>query len=52
MPVEFKQQIVQDVPRWSEFVAREARAFGYRYVDTSDDFASRVGEAERFLTAS
>jgi hypothetical protein len=50
LPLEIRQQIVQDVPQWSEFVAREARAFKFRYVDTSDDFVSRVKEAEVFLT--
>jgi hypothetical protein len=52
LSVELRQQIVRDVPVWSAFIAQEARAFGCRYVDTSDDFASRVSEAEHLLTAT
>lgn len=51
LPLETRQQITQDVPRWSEFVARQASIFGCRYIDTSDDFASRLKEAELFLSA-
>ncbi|MEY4548085.1 MAG: hypothetical protein RL685_4280 [Pseudomonadota bacterium] len=51
LPAELKQQIVHDVPAWSELIARDAQAAGCRYVDTSDDFPSRLAEAERFLTA-
>jgi hypothetical protein len=52
LPVEIRRQIVRDVPLWSELVAHEARAFGCRYIDTSDDFASRLGEAGLFLAAT
>jgi hypothetical protein len=51
LPLAIRQQIVEDVPCWSEFVAREAGRFGCRYVDTSDDFVSRVREAELCLSA-
>ena len=51
LPLEIRRQIVADVPPWSDFVAQQAGAFGCRYVDTSDDFVSRMMEAELFLTA-
>lgn len=51
LPMDLRQRIADDVPRWSAFVAQEAGAFGYRYVDTSDDFESSLTEAECFLTA-
>ena len=51
LPVELKRQIVQDVPGWSALIAREAAAAGCRYVDTSDDFAVRLAEAEQLLIA-
>jgi len=49
LPAAFQRQIVQDVPLWSEFVRQEAGRFGYPYVDMSDDFPSRLGEAETAL---
>ncbi|HTV25423.1 MAG TPA: hypothetical protein VMG12_42300 [Polyangiaceae bacterium] len=49
LPLAMKQRIVGDLPGWSEFVAREAASFGYAYVDTSGDFATRLAEAERSL---
>ncbi len=51
LPEAMRRQIVQDVPPWSEFVRQEAERFGYPYVDMSDDFPSRLGEAEAVLTA-
>jgi hypothetical protein len=50
LPVDQRRQIVHDVPLWSEFVRQEAARSGYPYVDTSDDFAARLDEAERLLT--
>jgi 2-phosphoglycerate kinase len=52
LPVVMRRQIVQDVPRWSEFIRQEAERFGYPYVDMSDDFPSRLHEAGAVLTAS
>jgi hypothetical protein len=49
LPEAFQRQIVQDVPLWSEFVRQEAGRFGYPYVDMSDDFPLRLGEADALL---
>jgi hypothetical protein len=51
LPEAMRRQIVQDVPPWSEFIRQEAERFGYPYVDMSDDFPSRLSEAEAVLTA-
>lgn len=40
LPEDLRRQIVQDVPRWSAFIAQEASRFGYPYIDMSDDFAA------------
>jgi hypothetical protein len=45
-----RRQIVQDVPRWSEFICQEAERFGYAYVDMVSDFSQRLAEAEMVLT--
>ena len=50
LPEEMRRQIVQDVPRFSEFIREEAERFGYPYFDTSGDFAGRLNEAEAMLT--
>lgn len=49
LPEAMRRQIVHDVPRWSEFIRQEASRFGYRYLDMSDDFAVRLGEAAALL---
>jgi len=49
LPDEFKRQIVHDVPLWSAFIQQEAQRFDYAYVDMSDDFPSRLREAEAML---
>jgi hypothetical protein len=51
LPLEVRRQIALDVPLWSEFVRQEAGRFGYPYVDMSDDFPSRLREADTVLTA-
>jgi 2-phosphoglycerate kinase len=51
LPEEVRGQIVQDVPRWSEFVRQQAERFGIPYIDMSDDFPARLLEAETVLTA-
>lgn len=51
LPEAMQRQIVQDVPLWSEFVRQEAERFDHPYVDMSDDFPSRLSEAEAVLTA-
>lgn len=52
LPEELRRRIVEDVPRWSEFVRQEAERFGYVYIDMADDFSQRLAEAERMLTAT
>lgn len=51
LPIEFRRRIVQDVPRWSEFIAREADRAGCRYIDTGNDFEARLEDAQLALTA-
>lgn len=50
LPEAMRRQIVQDVPRWSAFIAQEASRFGYPYIDMSDDFAARLQEGAALLT--
>ena len=50
LPEALRRQIVQDVPRWSDFVRQEAKRFGYSYIDMAGDFASRLSEAEATFT--
>ena len=50
LPDEVRRQIVEDVPRWSALVRKQAEHFGYPYVDTAHDFAQRPMEAESALT--
>jgi 2-phosphoglycerate kinase len=49
LPEEMRRRIVQDVPLWSEFILQEAKRFGYPYIDTSDNFSTRLNEAEAVL---
>jgi 2-phosphoglycerate kinase len=49
LPEEMRRQIVQDVPRWSDFIRREAERFGLPYFDMIGDFAQRLNEAEAVL---
>jgi hypothetical protein len=51
LPDAMRRRIVQDVPLWSEFVRGEAERTGYPYIDMSDDFPTRLSEAEALLTA-
>jgi hypothetical protein len=51
LPEEMRQQIVHDVPLWSEFIRQQADHFGYPYVDMIDNFPARLHEAEAILTA-
>jgi len=45
-----RRQIVEDVPRWSEFIRQEADYRGYAYIDMASDFSQRLAEAESVLT--
>ncbi len=49
LPEEFRRRIVKDVPAWSEFIGKECESFGYPYVDTANDFPSRLMQAESIL---
>jgi hypothetical protein len=49
LPEEMRRQFAHDVPLWSEFIRQEAVAWGCRYIDMSDDFSSRLAEAEAVL---
>ncbi len=51
LPEDFRRQIVQDVPLWSEFIRQEAERFNYPYIDTAGDFHQRLREAEDVLCA-
>ena len=50
LPEEMRRQIVEDVPRWSAFIQKEAEHFGHRYVDLGTDFAEGLAQAEMILT--
>ena len=50
LPEEKRRQIVQDVPRWSDFIRQEAERFGYPYVDMVSQFPERLRAAEVVLT--
>src|ERR1051326_2902266 len=45
LPKEVQRQIVEDIPRWSEFIRQEAERFSYAYVDMVGDFSPRIGRA-------
>jgi hypothetical protein len=49
LPEETRRQFAHDVPLWSEFIRQEAVAWNCRYIDMSDDFSSRLAEAEAVL---
>jgi hypothetical protein len=51
LPMDMRRQIVQHVPMHSDLVRREAKAFGYPYVDMAGDFEARLREADAVLTA-
>jgi hypothetical protein len=51
LPTEMRSRFAQDIPRWSEFIRQEAGWFDLPYIDMSDDFPSRLSEAEAVLTA-
>ena len=52
LPEKMRRRIVHDVPLWSNFIQKEAIAFNYPYIDTSDNFSQRLNEAETTLTSS
>ena len=52
LPEKMRCQFAQDVPRWSEFIQKEAEHFKYPYLDMSPDFSARLLEAENILTAA
>ena len=50
LPEEVRWQIVEDVPRWSDFIRQEAERFSYPYVDMTNHFPERLRAAEAVLT--
>ena len=52
LPEEFRRQIVKEVPLWSQFISQECAEFGYPYVDTANDFPSRLMQAESILCSA
>lgn len=51
LPEPQRRQFAHDVPLWSAFVRQEAERCHYPYIDTSDDFPTRLREAKAILTA-
>lgn len=51
LPEDVRQQYVNDIPHWSDYVRQEAIHFNYPFVDMYDDFSSRLVEAETLLTS-
>jgi hypothetical protein len=51
LPEEMRRRFAQEIPQWSEFVQQEALRYGCAYIDMSDDFHSRLREAEELLKA-
>ena len=49
LPVEVRQQIVQDVPLWSEFIRQQSEQAGISYVDMSGSFTQHLQEARNIL---
>ena len=52
LPEEFRRQIANDIPLWSEFIRPQSESFGYPYIDTVNDFPKQLTQAESILTAS
>jgi hypothetical protein len=50
LPEEMRRKFAHDIPLWSEFIRTEAKNNGCPYLDMSDDFPSRLKEAEFLLT--
>ncbi len=48
LPEEVRRQIVEDVPRWSDFIRQEAARFGYPYVDMGSHFPNACVPPRRF----
>jgi hypothetical protein len=51
LPEEKRRRFAQDIPAWSAFIQQQAEVASYPYVDMSEDFESRLSEAEYLLTA-
>lgn len=49
LPEEVRRQLAFDIPLWSAYIRQEADRFGCPYIDMSDDFPSRLKEAEARL---
>ena len=49
LPDDLRRQFAEDVPKWSAFIEQEAHKHTVPYVDMSDDFPTRLDEAEAIL---
>jgi hypothetical protein len=49
LPEEMRRQFAEDVPKWSQYIQTESEKFDYPYIDMSNDFLSRLLEAEALL---
>lgn len=50
LPDALRQQIVKDVPIWSEFIRQETERFGFPYFDMGVDFDQELDKAHALLT--
>ena len=49
-PEEVRAQFARDIPLWREFIRHEAERCSCPYIEMSDNFQSRLIEAETHLT--
>jgi 2-phosphoglycerate kinase len=49
LPEDFRIQVVQDIPLWSDFIRQETKRFGFRYIDIAEGFSSQLAESENHL---
>jgi chloramphenicol 3-O-phosphotransferase len=49
LPEEMRRQMANDIPHWSELISHEAARFNLPYIDTSDDFPTRLTRATAHL---
>ena len=50
LPNEVRREFAPDIPVWGDVIRQEAQRFGCPYVDVSDEFPSRLSEAQVILT--
>ena len=49
LPEEVRRQFAHDIPLWSAFIQQEAKRFDQPYINMSDEFPSRLNDAEAML---